>query len=175
MPIISFKGKTPRIGKNVFIAPTATIIGDVTIGDNSSIWFNTVLRGDMSPIVIGKYTNIQDDTTIHVMPTKSTVIGNYVTIGHNVVMHCDKAEDNCLVGMGSVLLGMCRIGTNSIVGASTLVTHNALLPPNSIIFGSPYKIIRELHADEIEAIHQSALRYHKLAQKYLSASGSSIK
>lgn len=168
MPIITYKGKTPRIGKNVFIASTATIIGDVTIGDNSSIWYNTVLRADMNSIVVGKYTNIQDNTSVHVMKHKPTIIGDYVTVGHNVVLHCDKVSDNCLIGMGSILLGMCSIGENTIIGAGTLVTHKAILPPNSIIFGEPYKIIRELHEDEIEAIHQSALNYCQLAQNYMN-------
>lgn len=168
MPIIPYKGKMPRIGKNVFIAPTATIIGDVTIGDDSSIWYNTVLRGDMNAIVLGKCTNVQDNTTIHVMACKPTIIGDYVTVGHNVVMHCDSVGNNCLIGMGSILLGMCTIGENSIIGAGTLVTHKAHLPSNSMIFGSPYKIKRELHEDEIEAIHQSALNYHLLATNYVS-------
>ncbi|MDQ0202752.1 gamma carbonic anhydrase family protein [Pectinatus haikarae] len=166
MPIIPYKGKRPQIGKNVFIAPTAVIIGDVTIGDNSSIWYNAVLRGDMNSIIIGSYTNIQDNTTIHVMECKPTIVGSYVTVGHNVVMHCDKIGDNCLVGMGSILLGMCTVGDNSIIGAGTLVPHKTRLPSNSMILGSPYKVKRELHDDEIEAIHQSALNYHLLAENY---------
>lgn len=166
MPIISYNGKTPKIGKNVFIAQTAVIIGDVTVGDNSSIWYNAVLRGDMSSIVIGQYTNIQDNTTIHVMKNRSTIIGDYVTIGHNTVLHCDQIANNCIIGMGSIMLGMSTLGENSLIMPSTLIPLNAKLPANSIISGSPYKIDRKLHEDEIEAIHQSAHNYHSLAKMY---------
>ncbi|WP_231036023.1 gamma carbonic anhydrase family protein [Pectinatus sottacetonis] len=166
MPVVPYKGKIPSIGKNVFIAPSAYIIGDVTIGDNSSIWYNAVLRGDMNAIIVGRYTNIQDNTTIHVMGCKPTVIGSYVTIGHNVVLHCDNIGDNSLIGMGSIMLGMGSLGSNSLIGAGSLVPHNTILPSNSMILGSPCKIKRKLHDDEIEAIHQSAINYHLLAQNY---------
>lgn len=167
MAIMPYKGKMPRIGKNVFIAPTATIIGDVTIGDNSSIWYNVVIRGDMNSIVIGEYTNIQDNSTIHVMGGEPTIIGDYVTIGHNVVLHCDNVGNNCLIRMGVILAGMCSVGENSMIGAGTLVPHNTKLPSNSLILGVPCRIKRKLYEDEIEAIHQSAINYSNLAKSYM--------
>ncbi len=166
MPIFSYRGKEPKIGKNVFIAPSATIIGDVTIDDDCSIWHNCVIRGDLNAVRIGKCTNIQDNCTIHTMVGVATEIGSYVTIGHNCVIHCNQIGDNCIIGMGTIVMGLCSIGTNSVIGAGTIVPHNVKLPDKSLIFGSPCRIKRALHHDEIEAIHQAAIRYQKLAVSY---------
>ncbi len=168
MPIISYKGKTPKIGKNVFISPTAVIIGDVTIGDNASIWYNTVVRGDLNSITIGQYTNIQDNTTIHSLGVEPTHIGDYVTVGHNVVLHSRHIGNNCVIGMGSILLGLCTMEDDSVLGAGSLVPHNVHLPKKSLIFDSPCRVKRKLQKDEIEAIHQAAINYHLLAQNYMA-------
>jgi carbonic anhydrase/acetyltransferase-like protein (isoleucine patch superfamily) len=165
--IMPYKSVMPNIDPSVFVAPTATVIGNVTIGEGANIWFNTVLRGDIQSITVGKYTNIQDNSTVHVMGDQPTVIGDYVTIGHNAVIHCNKIGDNCLIGMGAVLLGYCEIGENTIIGAGAVVTQHKKIPPNSLVVGSPGRIVRPLLDDEIEALHQSAIRYNLLAQQYM--------
>jgi len=165
--IMPYKSVMPSIDPSVFVAPTATVIGNVTIGEGANIWFNTVLRGDIQSITVGKYTNIQDNSTVHVMGDQPTVIGDYVTIGHNAVIHCNKIGDNCLIGMGAVLLGYCEIGENTIIGAGAVVTQHKKIPPNSLVVGSPGHIVRPLLDDEIEALHQSAVRYNLLAQQYM--------
>ena len=165
--VMSYKSLQPQIDKSVFLAPTATVIGDVTIGEGSSVWFNSILRGDIESIHVGKYTNIQDNSTVHVMGDQPTIIGDYVTIGHNSVIHCKKIGNNCLIGMGAVLLGYCEIGDNTIIGAGTVVTQHKKIPPNSLVLGSPGRIVRPLLDDEIEALHQSAIRYNLVAQEYM--------
>ena len=165
--IMPYKSVMPKIEPSVFVAPTATVIGNVTIGEGANIWFNTVLRGDIQSITVGKYTNIQDNSTVHVMGDQPTVIGDYVTIGHNAVIHGNKIGDNCLIGMGAVLLGYCEIGENTIIGAGAVITQHKKIPPNSLVVGSPGRIIRPLLDDEIEALHQSAIRYNLLAQQYM--------
>mgnify|MGYP000060615825 CR=1 FL=1 len=165
--IMPYKSVMPSIDPSVFVAPTATVIGNVTIGEGANIWFNTVLRGDIQSITVGKYTNIQDNSTVHVMGDQPTVIGDYVTIGHNAVIHGNKIGDNCLIGMGAVLLGYCEIGENTIIGAGAVITQHKKIPPNSLVVGSPGRIIRPLLDDEIEALHQSAIRYNLLAQQYM--------
>ena len=165
--IMPYKSVMPSIDPSVFVAPTATVIGNVTIGEGANIWFNTVLRGDIQSITVGKYTNIQDNSTVLVMGDQPTVIGDYVTIGHNAVIHCNKIGDNCLIGMGAVLLGYCEIGENTIIGAGAVVTQHKKIPPNSLVVGSPGGIVRPLLDDEIEALHQSAIRYNLLAQQYM--------
>jgi carbonic anhydrase/acetyltransferase-like protein (isoleucine patch superfamily) len=165
--VMSYKSLQPKIDKSAFLAPTATVIGDVTLGEGSSVWFNTILRGDIESIHVGKYTNIQDNSTVHVMGDQPTIIGDYVTIGHNSVIHCKKIGNNCLIGMGAVLLGYCEIGDNTIIGAGTVVTQHKKIPPNSLVLGSPGRIVRPLLDDEIEALHQSAIRYNLVAQEYM--------
>lgn len=164
--IMPFDGKKPQIDLSVFVAPSAAIVGDVSIGKGSSVWFGTVLRGDFQPVRIGEYTNIQDNTTIHVMGNQPTIIGNGVTIGHNAIIHCKEIGDNVLIGMGSIILGYTEIGSNSIIGAGTLLTQHKKIPPNSLVYGNPARIIRGLRDDEIEALKESARRYSNMAAKY---------
>lgn len=164
--IYTYKSHKPKIAKTALIHPSAVVIGDVTIGEHSTIWPGAVLRGDLQPIYVGDYTNIQDNVTVHVMSDAPIHIGSYVTIGHNAVIHGSKVGDNTLIGMGAILLGYSEIGHNSVIGAGTLITEHKKLPNNSMIYGSPAKVIRALREDEIEALRKSAEHYNLLAQNY---------
>ena len=164
--ILPYKGKVPKIDPTALIAPNATIVGDVTIMEGANIWFNVVIRGDLQPVVIGRYTNVQDNATIHVMGDAPTIVGDYVTIGHNTLIHCSKIGNNCLIGMGSTLLGYTEIGENTIIGAASLLTQHKKIPHDSLVYGNPSRIIRALREDEVEAVHASAMNYCKLARVY---------
>ncbi len=169
------KGIMPKIEKNVFIANSADIIGDVLIGENSSVWFGCVVRGDINSIKIGKNTNIQDMSMIHVdhytKEDKSdghpTYIGDNVTIGHKVMLHGCIVGDACLIGMSTTILDGAIIGKESIVGAGSLVTKNKIFPPRTLIMGSPAKVIRELNKDEIASLYESAQNYIDYKKDYL--------
>ena len=165
--IFPYKGILPKIDSSAFIAPNATIIGDVTIGADANIWFGTVVRGDFQPIIIGKNTNIQDNSTVHIMGDVPTVIGDNVVIGHNAIIHCRRVGNNCLIGMGSILLGYSEIGDNCIIGAGTLITQHKKIPANSLVYGNPAVIVRSLRDDEIAAIRSSATHYSEVAKEYM--------
>ena len=122
MPVIPYKGRSPIIAQNCFVAPTAVLIGDVTLHEGASVWFGCVLRGDVSPITVGARSNIQDNTVIHGEDDSPTVIGEDVTVGHSAIIHAATVSDRVLVGMGSVLLSRCKIGSDTIIGARALVT-----------------------------------------------------
>lgn len=165
--IMPYKSILPKIGQGVFVAPSAAVVGDVTLGKGSSVWFGAVIRGDFQPVILGEYSNVQDNATVHVMGDVPTEIGNYVTIGHNAIVHCRRIGDNCLIGMGSIVLGYSEIGENCIIGAGTLLTQYKKIPSNSLVYGNPAKIIRALREDEIEALRASAMNYHEVAKEYL--------
>lgn len=164
--ILPYKGKTPTIGEDVFIAPSATVVGNVEIGEGSHLWFNTVVRGDFQQIKIGKKCDIQDNSTIHVMFDEPTEIGDNVIIGHNAIIHARKIGNNCLIGMGSIILGHTEIGNNVIIGAGTQLTQHKKIPDNSLVYGNPAQIIRALREDEIEALQVSVENYSKVAKIY---------
>lgn len=150
----------PEIGTDSYIAPTAQVIGQVKIGRDCSIWFNTILRGDVGPITIGDETNIQDGTVVHCTYKKAfATIGNRVTIGHNVMLHGCKIDDKCLIGMGSTIMDLAHIPTQSIVGAGSLVTEGARFEPGYLILGRPAKASRRLTAEEIAFLDKSADNY----------------
>lgn len=158
--ILPFKGKWPEIHETAFIAPSSDIVGDVTIGANSSVWFQCVIRGDVNTIRIGSRTNIQDHSMLHVTRKKSSLlIGDDVTVGHRVTLHGCTIQNRVLIGMGAVLLDHCEIGDDSIVGAGALVTKGKRFPPRSLIVGSPARLERELTPEEIAYLMESAKNY----------------
>ena len=164
--ILPYRGKAPVIDPTVFLAPMAAVIGDVTIGAGSSVWFGAVVRGDFQPITIGQNTNIQDNATIHVMRDVPVHIGNNVLIGHNAVVHCSRVGDNTLIGMGSIVMGYSEIGENVVIGAGTFLSQHKKIPSNSLVFGNPAQIVRALRDDEIEALQEAAENYANLGVEY---------
>ncbi len=161
-----YKGKEPKIDKSVFIAESASIIGDVKIGKNSNIWYNVVLRGDENSIVIGENTNIQDGSVVHIEYNSPTIIGNNVTVGHKALIHGCKIGDNTLIGMGSIILGGAEIGDNTLIGAGSLVTPNKKIPSGVLVMGSPAQVIRDLTQEEKQNLVNSALKYVETANNY---------
>ena len=164
--IKEFDGIMPEIDESVFVAESADIIGDVKIGKNSSIWDNTVLRGDEHAIRIGENTNIQDGTVIHVGWDVDTVIGDNVTVGHNALVHGCKIGNNSLVGMGAIVLNGAEIGEYCMIAAGALVTQNKKFPDGVLIMGSPAKVVRELTDEEKQSLIKSADDYCANAQKH---------
>lgn len=154
------RGKHPQLGKDVFVAPTAAVVGDVKLGESCSIWYGAVLRGDVMPIIVGDETNIQDNAVIHGTINKAqAILGNRVTVGHSAVLHGCKIGDFCLIGMGAIILDNAKISKNCIVGAGALVTENAEFPEGSLILGSPAKVKRSLTEKEIQFLQTSADNY----------------
>ncbi len=172
--ILPYKGSYPIIADGAWVAPGATVIGDVVIGEDSSIWFGTVIRGDVHKIRIGDRVSVQDLSMIHVTHYKKedksdgspTIIGNDVTIGHRVMLHGCTIEDACLIGMSATILDDAVIGKESIVGAGALVTKGKKFPPRSLIIGSPAKAVRELTDEEVEELYASAKRYVGFMREY---------
>ena len=164
--IKEFEGIMPEIDESVFVAESADIIGDVKIGKNSSVWYNTVLRGDDHAIRIGENTIIQDGTVVHVGLDVDTVIGDNVTVGHNALVHGCKIGNNSLVGMGAIVLNGAEIGEFCMIGAGALVTQNKKFPDGMIIIGSPAKAVRELTEEEKQSLIKSADDYCANAQKH---------
>lgn len=154
-----FLRRQPKLGKNVFIARTATVIGDVTLGAHSSVWYGAVLRGDINRIMVGHHTNIQDNAVLHLADDHSCVLGNWVTVGHGAVVHACKVGDECLVGMGAVILDGATIGKQSIIGAKALVTQGTKIPPGSLVLGAPAKVVRKLTKEERAGLRWWAQKY----------------
>ena len=164
--IHKFNGITPNIEKANFVAKSADIIGSVTAEENSSIWYNCTLRGDIAPITIGKNSNVQDNTVIHVNHETGTIIGDNVTIGHRVLLHACTIEEGCLIGMGAIILDNSVIGKESIVGAGALVTMGKKFPPRSLIIGSPARAIRTLTDKEVEGSRKNTESYVNISKEY---------
>ena len=173
-----YKDTFPRLGNNTWIAPSADVVGDVTCGEDCSIWFGTVIRGDVHYISIGDRVSIQDLSMVHVTHHKGedrynkedgtpTIIGDDVTIGHRVMLHGCTIEKACLIGMSATILDGAVIGEESIVGAGSLVTKNKKFPPRSLIMGSPAKVVRELTEGEVKELYASAHRYVEFKNNYV--------
>jgi len=164
--IMGFKGKSPKISETAFIADSADVIGDIEVGDFSSVWFNAVLRGDRNKIEIGSRTSIQDNVVIHVDPVNGVEVGNNVSVGHGAVLHGCRIGSNVIIGMNSTVLNGAEIGENSIVGANALVPEGKKFPENNLIIGVPGKVKREIEEVEIEAIARNAAEYVELVKEY---------
>ena len=155
-----YRGQLPRIHPSAFIDDSAQVIGDVEIGENSSVWMCVVIRGDVNRIRIGRRSNIQDGTIVHVMKdTHPTIIGNDVTVGHAAVVHGCTIEDRCLIGMGAILLNGVVVGSGSIVAAGTLLPEGTVVPPRSLVMGAPGKVRRTLGDEDLAEIQMYADRY----------------
>lgn len=164
--ILNFENIKPTIHKEAFIAHSADIIGRVKIEKNANIWFGVVIRGDVNEINILEGSNIQDNSVIHVDENHSANIGKNVTVGHGAIIHGCTIEENCLIGMGSIILNGAKIGNNTIVAAGSLVSQNKEIPSGVLCMGSPAKVVRELTEEEIESIRISTKKYIEASKKY---------
>lgn len=158
--------KRVKIKGDVFIAPNATVIGNVELEDGSSVWYNAVIRGDRSSVRVGKNSNIQDSCVVHCNLEFPTLIGEFVTVGHSAVLHGCKIGNNSLIGIGAIVLNGAEIGENCIIGAGAVVTEGTRIPDNSLVLGIPAKVKREVTDEEIEAIRRNALTYVELAKEH---------
>ena len=166
--IRSYKGITPQIQSTCYVDESAQLIGDVVLGEHSSIWMNAVLRGDVHEIRVGHYTNIQDNSILHGMKEQYGVyVGDYVTVGHNVVLHGCKVEDRCLIGMGSIILNGAVIGRGSLIAAGTLIPEKTIVEPNSLWLGSPGKFRRQLNDNDHAMILRHTENYLGYKNAYL--------
>jgi carbonic anhydrase/acetyltransferase-like protein (isoleucine patch superfamily) len=167
MPLIlPVKGVLPKIGANCFIAPNATVVGDVVVGDDCSIWFNAVIRGDVNSIRIGDKVNIQDGAVIHCTYEKTKVfLGNNVSVGHNAIVHGCTVHDNVLIGMGAIVMDNCEIGSNTIIAAGAVVTEGTIVPAGCIFAGVPAKKVKDISEELISG------EINRIANNYLMYSG----
>jgi len=154
-----FLRRQPRLGKEVFIAATAVVLGDVTLGAHSSVWYGAVLRGDINRIVVGHHSNVQDNAVLHLADELACVLGNWVTVGHSAVVHACTVRDEVLVGMGAVILDGAVIGKQTIIGAKALVTQGTKIPPGSLVLGAPAKVVRKLSPEERAGLKWWAQKY----------------
>jgi carbonic anhydrase/acetyltransferase-like protein (isoleucine patch superfamily) len=163
-----YNGKWPRLGERVYVADGAQIIGDVEIGDHSSVWYNCVIRGDVDVVRIGRHTNIQDGSVAHVMKNECPLIlRDYITVGHGAMLHGCIVESHCLIGMRATLLNNVVVGEYSIVGAGALITEGTKIPPRSLVLGIPGKVKRPITDEEATSIDEYARRYHEYKETYL--------
>ena len=160
--IYNYKEKNPDFRKAAFIAESADIIGNVELGEDSNIWFNTTLRGDIALVKVGRGTNIQDGSTLHVDHDTPCIVGDNVTVGHGVILHGTKVGDRSLIGMGAILLNNSEIGEESVVGAGALVTEGKIFPPRSLIIGSPARRVRDITDEDMVKIRKNADNYISL-------------
>jgi len=165
--IKDLKDRKVMIHSTSFVAESADVIGDVIIGENSSIWYGAVVRGDIERIEIGNYTNIQDNSVVHTETNIPTKIGDYCVIGHNAIIHGCTIGNNTLIGMGAIVLNRAVIGNNCIIGAGTIVTEGKIIPDNSMVIGIPGKIVRNVTDEEMDSIKKNAIRYNELYKKHI--------
>lgn len=177
--ILPYRDYRPRVGKGGWVAPNATLIGDVILGEDVSLWFGVVVRGDVHRIRIGARTNIQDQCVVHITQHAGevrsdqdghpTIIGSEVTVGHRVILHGCSVGDLCLIGMGAILLDGSNIGNESIVAAGSVVTGGKVFPPRSLIMGAPARVVRELTDKQVAALRTSWQHYVALKNEYMQA------
>ena len=167
--VLPFRDLRPVIDPDAYLADHTSVIGDVTIGAGSSIWFGTVIRGDVMPIRIGAQTSIQDNSVIHVTnDVNGTTVGSRVTVGHRVILHACDVEDDCLIGMGAIILDRARIGRGSLVGAGAVVTPGTIIPPGSLVIGAPARVKRPVSDAERAMIATGTAHYVDLTRAYLA-------
>lgn len=166
MAIEAFEGAEPLLNAPAFVAASADLIGRVKLAPDSSVWYNTTIRADVADIIIGPGSNVQDNCCLHVDYDIPCVLGSHVTVGHSVTLHACTIEDDCLIGMGAVVLDGAVVGKGSIVGAHALVTKNTVIPPHSLVLGSPAKVVKQLPPESAAANHAHAADYITLAQRF---------
>uniref|UniRef100_A0A7U4DJK7 Gamma carbonic anhydrase family protein n=1 Tax=Geobacillus sp. (strain Y4.1MC1) TaxID=581103 RepID=A0A7U4DJK7_GEOS0 len=166
--IYPYKGKSPKIAESAFIADYVTITGDVVIGEETSIWFNTVIRGDVAPTIIGNRVNIQDNSILHQSPNNPLIIEDDVTVGHQVILHSAIIRKNALIGMGSIILDGAEISEGAFIGAGSLVPQGKKIPPHTLAFGRPAKVIRELTDEDVREMERIRREYVEKGQYYKS-------
>jgi carbonic anhydrase/acetyltransferase-like protein (isoleucine patch superfamily) len=171
MPDWQLNTERPHIDPSVFVAPTATVIGDVSLGANASVWYGACVRADMASIRIGEGSNVQDNATLHVDPGVPTVIGRFVTIAHNAVVHGATVGDFSLIGMGAVVLNGAVIGEGSLIAAGAVVREGMQVPPGSLVAGVPGRVVRELSPEQADHLRHNAESYIACAQAHLAAQG----
>jgi gamma-carbonic anhydrase len=154
-----FLRKKPKLGRGVYLAKTAVVLGDVTIGAYSSVWYGAVLRGDINRIIVGHHTNIQDNAVLHLADDHACIVGNWVTVGHGAIVHACQVGDEVLVGMGAVILDGAVIGKQSLIGAKALVKQGMRIPPGSLVLGVPAKVVRQLTKQERARLKWWAKKY----------------
>lgn len=168
--LIEYRGKSPKVGERVFVAEGAKLIGDVEVGDDSSIFYNAVLRADLAEIRIGKRTNIQDNVSVHLSTGVGVYVGDDVTVGHNAVLHACTVDDGVLIGMGAIVMDGAHVKANCIVGAGALVTQGKEFPERSLVLGNPAHVVRELTDEELRKAHENVLHYLEIKDELLSSS-----
>ncbi|MCL6585663.1 MAG: gamma carbonic anhydrase family protein [Anoxybacillus sp.] len=166
--IYPYKDKYPKIAQSAFIADYVTITGDVTIGEETSVWFNTVIRGDVAPTIIGNRVNIQDNSVLHQSPNNPLIIEDDVTVGHQVILHSAIIRKNALIGMGAIILDGAEIGEGAFIGAGSLVPPGKKIPPRTLAFGRPAKVVRELTEDDEREMARIRREYVEKGQYYKS-------
>lgn len=166
--ILGYRGLFPRVANSAFVADNADLIGDVEIGDESSVWFQTVLRADVSPIRIGTQSNIQDGSILHGTHGAPTILGNWVTVGHRVILHACRIDDHCLIGMGAIVLNRVHVGEGSIVAAGALVPEGTVIPPGSLYAGVPARSKRKLSEADRRFIDMHASHYLEYKEAYMA-------
>lgn len=169
MTIIDIEGSTPQVPATAWVAPNATLIGKVTLGEHASVFYTSVLRADRDAITIGERSNIQDGCVVHGDPGFPVTVGSGVSVGHRAVLHGCTVEDNSLIGMGAVVLNGAVVGAGSLVAAGAVVTEGMQIPPGSLVAGVPAKVRRELDEDALEALRQNARTYVELAETHRTA------
>ena len=173
--IRQYMGRVPKVVGSAFIAESADVIGDVEIGENASVWFQSVLRGDIEPIRVGAHSNLQDGSVVHTILGSPVTVGDWVTVGHRAVLHGCTIESHCLIGMGAIVLNNARVGEGSIVAAGALVLENTLIPPRSLYLGVPARFQRQLTDADRLFIDAHATHYLQYKENYLAEQGKGSK